>query len=316
MPKQLQGLLALEKRLPTDHKEWKNVQSQIYNRKSGFGGEQHFDDKMTEFKPTYSHAVLHGISLKHNGVFFEMDSILITPAFIIIFEVKNIGEKLTLSSNPSQFIKETSDGNRKSMRSPVVELERKEHHLKEWLAEREIHIPISKVAVFAYSNELTVNNIKGTKVAFAYEIPAYLRTLPVNKSILTKAEIHGLANKMKNCHDEYNPFPMVLTMNIKPTEIHPGVICPECTLIGMVWKGKKWHCTRCKHTGITEHIESVKDWFMLIDSKMTNRQFRYFTNTENRNVARRLLAKSNLEMKGKRRSSYYIMDKKKTLREI
>ena len=272
-PKKLQGLLALEKRLMSEHKEFENIQSQLYIRRAGFGGEQHFDEKMLEFKPTYPHAILHGICLKQNGIFFEMDSILITPSFLIIFEAKNIGDKLIISSNPTQFIKESSNGRRKALNSPVAELERKEFHLKEWLIERGIHIPISKVVAFAYSNELIVHNITGTKIAFAYEIPEYLRSLPVTKSILNKVEIGKLANEMIRHHDDYNPFPMASSMKIKPTEIIPGVICPKCLLLGMKWLVQKWNCPQCKYTGRTEHESAAKDWLMLINNKITNRNF-------------------------------------------
>jgi len=316
IPGKLQGLKALEKRLSSNHQEMKSIQREIYNRRAGFGGEQHFDQKMTEFQPSYPHAILHGICLKQDGVFFEMDSILITPSFIIIFEAKNIGERLILSSNPTQFIKVSSDGARKGLTSPVAELERKAFHLNEWLLERKIKIPISKVVAFAYSNELTVTDIKGTKIAFAYEIPAYLRTLTVNKPILTKIKIQNLANEMIRHHDEYNPFPMLATMNITSAEIQPGVICPNCSFIGMKWLDQKWMCPPCKHTGKTEHQGAIKDWFMLINYKMTNRQFRYFTKMQDRNIATRLLAKSSLEMRGERRTSYYIKNEKKTLREI
>ncbi|MCZ2258674.1 nuclease-related domain-containing protein [Sporosarcina sp. G11-34] len=316
IPGKLQGLKALEKRLSTNHQELKSIQREIYNRRAGFGGEQHFDKKMTEFQPLYPHAILHGICLKQNGIFFEMDSILITPAFIIIFEAKNIGEKLILSSNPTQFIKVSSDGTRKGLTSPVAELERKAFHLIEWLLERKIKIPIRKVVAFAYSNELTVTDIKGTKIAFAYEIPAYLRTLTVDTPILTKIKIRNLANEMVRYHEEYNPFPILSTMKITSAEIETGVICPNCSRIGMQWLDQKWTCPPCKYTGKTEHQDAIKDWFMLINSKMTNRQFRYFTKMQDRNIATRLLAKSSLEMRGERRNSYYIMKDEKTLRDI
>ena len=163
---------------------------------------------------------------------------------------------------------------------------------------------------------MTVNNVEGTKIAFAYEIPAYLRTLTVNKSILNKTEIANLANEMIRHHDEYNPFPLLSAMKITSAEIQPGVICPKCSHIGMQRQMQKWACRRCKYTGKTEHHDTIKDWFMLINNKMTNRQFRYFTKIQDRNVATRLLSKSNLVLKGERKSSYYIMTENKTLHEL
>ena len=52
-----------------------------------------------------------------------MDSLLITPSFIIIFEIKNLAGKITVKSNPTQFIHENIE--RKIIQSPITELETK-----------------------------------------------------------------------------------------------------------------------------------------------------------------------------------------------
>ena len=85
------------------------IEERLYNLQAGFAGETQYDKYVTEFKPRYPHAILHDVTLCDDNVFFQMDSILITPAFIVISEVKNIAEKIIVKSNPLQFIKEYSN---------------------------------------------------------------------------------------------------------------------------------------------------------------------------------------------------------------
>ena len=82
-----------------------------------------------------------------------MDSLLILPDKIIIFEIKNLGGKLTVKANPTQFIQEIK-GERKIIQSPITELERKMIFLDRWLKERGIKVPIKGIIGLAYTNEL------------------------------------------------------------------------------------------------------------------------------------------------------------------
>ena len=309
MSNKLRGLISLEKRLPNDHEKRHYISEELYNRKAGYGGEQQYDKCMTEFKPAYPHAILHDVCLKQDGVYFQMDSILITPAFIAISEVKNIAGKIIITSNPTQFIRELPSGERKVLQSPIVELERKQFFLLNWLRQQGITMPITGVVVFAYNNELIIEKIPETKILFAYEAPSYFRTLPITKDILTNKNIRNLAFELIKNHQEYNPFPMAISTKIQPGLIKPGVICPQCSQFSMIWEAKKWTCLHCKHAGIHEHKAAIEDWFILINKKITNREFCYFTQTQNRNVARRLLAKSDLILKGNRSTAYYARKK-------
>lgn len=308
----LRGLISLEKRLPNNHEKRQSILEELYNRKAGYGGEQQYDKCMTEFKPAYPHAILHDVCLKQDGFYFQMDSILITPAFIAISEVKNIAGKIIITSNPTQFIRVVPSGERKVLQSPIVELERKQYFLINWLRQQGITIPIIGVVIFAYNNELIIEKITETKILFAYEAPSYFRTLPVNKDILTNKNIKNLAFELIKSHQEYNPFPMAISTKIQPAEIKPGVLCPQCSQFSMTWEKKKWICPHCNHAGVDQHKLAIEDWFILIDKKITNSEFRYFTKTQNRNVARRLLAKSDLILQGNRSTAYYTRKKDPT----
>src|SRR5690606_14749387 len=132
------------------------------------------------------------------------------------------------------------------------------------------------------------------------------------EQILDGHAIHNLALALIEHHKDYNPFPLADLYGINPADILPGIICPSCDRPGMKWGREKWNCPSCGHTGKTEHNQTIQDWFMLIKPKMTNRDFRYFTQLNNRNVARGLLGKSGLELIGERKAAHYVVMKEKS----
>ncbi|MFD1204536.1 nuclease-related domain-containing protein [Sporosarcina contaminans] len=310
MPNELKGLLSLTRRLPASHEKQSEIQKELYQYKAGYEGEQEYDKYMTEFTPAYPHAILHDLYLKQNGFYFQIDSLLITPSEIVVTEVKNYSYKTVITSSPTQFIKVYPNGDRKVVRSPIVEVERKIHFLQQWLKSRNIDIPISGLIIFKHDNEIEFQNSEPEmKIAFTYEAPSYFRELNVQNEILKKQMIAKLSREMLQQHKEYTISPLTEKYGIDINDITPGVICPNCDRIGMQWAKKKWNCAHCQHSGQTEHQKAVEDWFLLIQPKMTNREFRYFTKIDNRHVARGLLAKTNLQVIGERKAAHYIFKK-------
>lgn len=304
-PLSLLGLQSLVNRLNRNNKLFKSFEEDLRKRKAGFGGETNFDKHMNEFRPSYPHGFLHDVCLKHNGIYFQMDSILIKPDCIVLFEIKNLGGKITVKENPIQFIQDNNTV-RKVIQSPIIELERKKIFLDGWLKERGIAIPIKGMIGLAYTNELYIEGETETEIAFTHELPIILFNSPIEKELLSKHQISKLANEMKNTHQEYNPFPLIKTMQIAPTDIMPGVICPICNFIGMKWNQRKWQCAKCTYNEIDCHLPLLDDWFSLIANKINNRQFRAFSHIEDRSIAKRLLKKSHLTMVGQRSSAFYI----------
>ncbi|MEK3935775.1 nuclease-related domain-containing protein [Sporosarcina sp. FSL W7-1349] len=308
MPKNLVGTAALMRRLHPDHAKYQQIRENYRNTKAGFGGESDFDKHMKEFRPNYPYAILHDICLKQDGIYFQMDSILITPAFIVIFEVKNYAGKIWIKSKPTQFIRELPSGERKVMSSPIVELERKQYLLNNWLVQRKINLPIKTIVAFAFTNELMMEEELEIKILFTNEVPNYLRTLPVENEIIRREKIQNLAISVRKHHQEYDPFPMIETMGLAREDILFGVICPSCGCRQMEWIQRKWGCPHCKHASTTCHHDALADWTCLISKRITNKEFREFTFLKNPHVAKRLLLRSGLTKRGERRGAYYVME--------
>lgn len=302
-PLKLVGLQALIQRLPSTHDKFLDIQEEIRRRAAGFSGEENFDRHIREFRPSYPYALLHDICLKQNGVYFQMDSLLITPAFVIIFEIKNLAGRIIVKTNPTQFIHENVE--RKIIQSPISELERKEIFLQKWLEARGVYIPIKGGVALAYTNELTIPESPDKQVVFTHDIPILLYKTKLEKEILRQHDIHNLANEIRREHDEYNPFPLVKTIKMEAVEVLPGVICPDCKYRGMTWLQRKWICEKCLYKSSNSHRRLLEEWFMLLDNKITNREFRKFSYLNDPDVAKRHLKNSCLVMKGRMRNAYY-----------
>lgn len=309
MPNELKALISLDKRLPHTHEKKHAVQKNLLIYQAGYNGELEFDNEIANFKPNYPHAIIHDLYLHHEGTYFQIDSLLITPSSITIIEVKNFKDRTLIKANPTQFIRVFRNGNRKPIPNPIIEVERKIHFLQKWLTKCGIQIPIEGIITFSDTNELAIEHqTPEMKILLNSAVPPYLNSLPETQQILDQQTIEALANTMLAHHKDYNPFPIADLYDINPSDIKPGVICPSCNQIGMRWGREKWNCP-CGHTGKTEHYQTIEDWFMLVKPKMTNREFRYFTKLDNRNIARGLLAKTGLQLIGERKAAHYILMK-------
>ena len=299
------GMQSLLNRLPRNHHQYSRVEEDVRRRKAGFAGVENFDKHIREFRPSYPYGLLHDICLIQDGVYFQMDSVLITPGNILIFEIKNLGGKLTVKAKPTQFIQE-NNGDRKVIHSPIIELERKKLFLDRWMRERGMDVPITGMVALAFTNELYVEEETNIIIASTQEIPIILNKMAIENKKWGRREISNIANEMARLHQEYNPFPLTLTMKIPRNDILSGVICPNCKRFGMKWKRRKWVCGGCTYSAVDCHIPSINDWFYLIDKKITNRDFREFTGVENRHISKRLLQNAGLELVGTRKAAKYI----------
>ncbi|MBB4825141.1 hypothetical protein HNO89_002370 [Sporosarcina luteola] len=301
------SLLVLRRlitRLPETHEKYGYVSEEFRRRVAGFSGEAYFDKHINEFRPSYPYAILHDICLKQNGIYFQMDSLLISPAGITIFEVKNLAGKIIIKSDPTQFIQENSN-ERKILPSPISELERKEIFLKQWLGQKGFDLTISGIVVLAYTNEIVMQDLPAKQVINTQDVPILLYNQGLEREMIFFPQIQEIAKLMIAEHQEYVPEPLLQVMDIPLNDILPGVICPECFHVGMERLLRRWLCNKCGCQSTNAHIQLIEDWLGLVEKKLTNQQFRYFACIKDIHVAKRLLKNSGLSMYGKSRGAYY-----------
>lgn len=306
MPKLLRGLLALERRLAPSHPQYEYIQVELYKKRAGYGGEMEYDRYMKEIRTDYPHAILHDLSLQQEGVYFQIDSLFITPEAVIITEIKNRAGKILIKANPTQFLQVSAKGESTVFRSPIVEVNRKQQFLERWLAKRNIHIPVQGVIVFAHNNELLIEDKPSMSVLTSYEAPVYFRSLEIHNLVLDKRKIEKIATALVQCNKQYNPPLLSTRYRFSKNDVIPGVFCPICPRTEvMYWDKLRWNCPSCGNISATEHEKALEEWFLIVSENITNRAFCEFTGVPDRHTAKRLLARSQLIRRGKRAGSVY-----------
>lgn len=310
MSKELSALLALERRLPVTHALYPIIYKEMYKKRAGFGGEQEYDRHMKEVRTDYPHAIIHDLSLQHEGVYFQIDSLFIAPDSIIISEIKNRTGKIIIKADPTQFIQIAKDADSILFRSPIVEVERKRQLLKRWLTKRNVQIPIHGIVVFAHNNELQFEKNPEMPIMTGYEAPVYFRARELGIPVLDEKKIKRLATTLVQGDKPYEPGPLSTRYAVSKHDLVKGVlcpICPEATI--MQWEKLRWNCARCGETSSVEHEKALYEWFLILSETITNKAFREFTGIVDRHTAKRLLARSQLHRKGERAGSIYVNKK-------
>lgn len=253
------------------------------------------------------HRIFHDLTLKASQI-FQIDSLLVTQAFSLIFEVKNISGKLTFKEDPPQLIRVKENGQIDGFDSPAAQVERNVELLQEWLQQRGINIPVYGVVVLAYPKQIVEVAPKKTKVLFPKLIPTYIKKFyPLPKNFDSKT-LDSITAKLVQAHQPFIPNPICQTYNIPKTAFQTGVLCTFCGKFGMKKIKKSWQCPSCKETDRLAHQKDIRVWFLLFGRKMTNRDCREFLGVDDLSTATRILKSMKLPYEGTFRNRTYLMD--------
>ncbi|MGK7376832.1 nuclease-related domain-containing protein [Planococcus sp. 1R117A] len=298
-------LEVLLRRLPRTHALYKEVKEDFYNDSAGIGGEQRFDDYVAASRLPFPHIFLHNVSLK-SLLPFQLDSLMITPWCIYVFEVKNMSGRLRFEQSPLQLIQTKEDGTIIGRKSPIEQIDTNEWLLEEWLRASGVHLPLRSVLVLSYPKQIPENVPATHTVLFSHQLPMFLNKIKSEKEILDFIEMTGLANEILAAHSYYVPKPICSNPAYPIQAMIRGVWCAACDRIGMKRKYGTWHCPSCGESDKNAHIQSIKDWHQLTGKPMTNKICREFLQIEDRRLTTRLLTEMNLIKQGHLKGTNYV----------
>ena len=265
-------------------------------------------DKVFEnYAFSMNYRVLHDLSLK-SSTHFQIDTLLITPSYAIVFEVKNIAGELKLVNNPPQLIRKLDNGEVKGFNSSITQLQSNCELLQDWFHSKHVALPIYGAIVLAYSKQRIELFDTKTPFLFPNAVPTYIRNLPIDTPLLDDGAFTGLVHELVASHREFIPNPICLTYPEIKNKIITGVACPSCGFLGMQKYMKGWRCTACDGTSVDAHKQAIRDWFLLYGGKMTNKDCREFLHIERQQTANRILRSMDLHTEGANRNRSYTMN--------
>ncbi|MCA1055466.1 NERD domain-containing protein [Rossellomorea aquimaris] len=309
VPRIILKLDALQGRLDPLHVKIPLIKDEWKKRLAGHKGEVSLEYVLGFLDPD-EYVQLHGVRLKVDGIYFQIDTLILSRKTILVMEVKNFAGTIYFDRVFNQLI-QTKDGQELSFPDPLIQVSQQVNQLTKWL--RQHHFPAIPIHGFVViSNDKTLIKTSSdykflsSKVFHKQLLPTKVSQLSnlIKAEVYTDKEVKRLIIMIKKKHEEANP-PVLEKFKISTKEILPGVICTTCKFRPLIRMHGTWYCPKCKSSDKEGHLRALLDYELLIGPTLTNLEFRRFLNLRSRHVSLRLLKSLNLPTTGTQKGTTY-----------
>ncbi|MFZ3578248.1 nuclease-related domain-containing protein [Virgibacillus sp. DJP39] len=277
---------------------------------AGYRGERDVDYKLSQY-PLKNSYVLQGLRLKSGPHYFQIDTLILTRNFFCILEIKNIKGELEYDSDFKQLTQKVGN-EMKGIKNPIYQAEAQKRNLESLLQDMQIfNIPIDYLVVI--SNPRTILKCRQQdqevfdKMIHAESLANHLDKLipQYNKEVLTKATLKKANDFLLNNQTPHLPQ-LIKQHRLNDQQLIKGIICPTCQSFPMKRSRRTWLCEKCLNTHKDAHKQTILDYFLLYDKKITNKKCREILMIDSDKIAYNLLTSMNLERFGDNRGRVYL----------
>ncbi|MET3696798.1 nuclease-like protein [Bacillus oleivorans] len=292
-----------------NHRKRQDIEKNLMWRKAGFYGEQNLDYHLSHLHD-YSLTVFHNLRLPFRGHYFQIDTLILSPFFALILEVKNIAGILRFDPNYDQLIREYSQ-KMERFPNPLHQASRQKHLLNQWLQKNfNLSIPIEFYIV--NTNQATIIEASPESKPIFNKI-LHLESLTeaivliqkkYGRSLITEKQLRSISEKLVKEHTKY--FPNLLNIyKIPSSDIIRGVRCTSCLGFSMNRVYGTWLCPKCEAKDKMAHTQAILDSLFLISPTITNKECRDFLKINSPTVVKNLLQSMNLPASGSGKYTVY-----------
>lgn len=308
VPIYLQKLEVLLRRLDPTHPKYNLISGELLKSKAGYNGEKSVDYYLS-FLLHNKYQIYHDVRLRGQGYYFQIDTLILSPFFILLIEVKNLGGTLYFDQH-YQMIR-TINGKEEGYPHPLLQVERQQLQLEKWLSAHKMSpIPIECLVVISNPATIIKTSVASIditeKVIHMANIPMIIKKLEnlyklgkYNDKELRKLSSLIISEHQPGTYDILNQF------HIEEADLCKGIHCPNCSKLFMVRKKRSWYCPACAFSSKNAHLDALKDYRLLLGTTINNRQFRDFCQFPSKSVASKILISSGLPYSGKSSARNY-----------
>lgn len=308
----IQQLEALLRRLPKDHSKRALVEGELAKHLAGFRGEESIEFYLSNL-PFENSLLLHDIRLfVDDENYIQMDSLILTPNFFMILEVKNISGKLIFDPTFHQLIRH-KDGKEEVFPDPLLQINRQKRLFLNWLNQKRYpQIPIEPFIVISNPSTIissTIPNHEIThRVHHAAFLPEKMETMKkrYKNEVLSIKELKKLSKLIMR---KDNPLvkDVLSSFQLTKADILTGVQCPKCLFLPMDRRYGTWACQSCGECSKVAHLQGIHDYFLLFNRPLTNEQCRKFLQIPSRHLSRQMLLSAKLVQSGSYKNRTYML---------
>jgi Nuclease-related domain len=301
---------ALLRGLVDNHPKIPLIEQDLKKRKAGFNGEKAVDYQLS-FLTDKKYMIFNDLKLPLTPHHFQIDSLLFTPYYTLILEIKNISGTLTIDSEFNQLTK-NYNGVETGFSDPIMQAQRQKLFLQRFFYNHNLVIPPIEYLVVIGNPNTILRMGKGQTLHPPYDKIIHAQNLIREISKLNalyteektnKKELRKIKKVLLNKHD--TKFTSILnTYGIQENELIRGVRCEICSEKMERGYGT-WFCAKCKFASKSAHEQKIEDYFLLVKPFITNKELRYYLDLDSRKTAHTLLNSLNLKTTGSTKGTIY-----------
>ncbi len=309
----LQQHEALLRNLDPHHFRRNLIEKNYRKLLSGFRGEKQLNYELT-FLRNHKFTIYNDLRLPHQGNFFQIDCLLLSPTLILLLEAKNLSGRITINHHTNEMSRIVPATNEEEgYADPTLQTARHRLQLYEWLIKNNLRtISIDSLVVFTNPNSnLSISNghpsgksiIKGPATA---QSVSQLQKKHEKNGPVTTHELSNISSRLLADHTPKKED-ILQRYNIRASEITTGIACPDCSQRPMIRVRGKWKCinTVCLKTSNDAHLTALKDYALMFGPRITNTSARHYLNIKSSSITQKLLAEMNLPSNGTTRNYSY-----------
>lgn len=305
-------------RLSPLHPKYQLIVSDTKKYQAGYNGEKKLD-YILNLEKSNKFYNLQDMRLELEYKFFQMDSVVLSPSFIVDFETKNWSGVLKYDTLNKQVL-QYHDGRLTDIYpDPVLQSQQHLVQLKYWLEKYNFKVPPLESIVVMSNPETILNfdshNESTAKIIYPHAaLDKILELQRIYKTpILSSKDLNSISKTMieKHTPEEYN---VLKKYGLSANDILPGVRCHRCKELSMVWKYRTWYCPTCDIHSAKAHEPAILE-YLLLHSTITPEQCRNFLRIPDghKNLITKFLMEMNLQCRGNTRNREYFLPIKKLI---
>jgi hypothetical protein len=305
IPLKILILEALLRRLPKNHVKRPQIIKELSRRWAGYKGEASLDFYLRSLDEK-KYLILHDLNLPDGKYNCQVDTLLLSPNFALIIEIKNMTGKLIFDSDHDQFI-QMNDGKEIGYTDPIAQAQRHQAYLKKLFPTMHIEYLIvftNPHSILSFTGKYTKIRDKVCKShSFVKKVQLLENSYP--KEIVPHKELRKISRTLIKMNTPPTSY-ILEKYGIKKTELITGIHCPDCFYLVLIRKNRKWFCPSCNTFSKDAHLFSLQDFFLLFDTKITNDMFRNYARCISPDTSKRLLSSSDLKSLGMNKWREYL----------
>jgi len=298
-------LEALVKRLPeNDGGEFSFYKDMHVSQRKGYGGEVCVDQMWNEMNIPNPYYLFHGFeTVNHAGNSHQIDTICLTPQFIWLLEIKDIGGRIDIDESKHQMIRTKQEGLIESFKNPIDQVKRHAEFVKRKLRDFQLNLPVEYAVIFVSDYTIIGSIPKGAPIFHASGLQTELDKL-FNKhreSSLSSPQLEKLKIELLNMHQCKQ-----WKAKVDVRRLRKGVLCKSCDYKSvMKYEHGSFKCVKCGFKCKAAYVEALSDYRYLFGEWISNQGLRDYLGVESRHAIKRIIQKINLEQTGTFRNRKY-----------